>query len=443
MQRMLEDTLTKWKSSEMRSPLLLSGARQVGKTFLITKFAKENFSSFVNINFDLYPEYKQCFSTLQPTEINNLISAINRQGIVPGETLLFLDEIQECPNAIMALRYYKELMPKLHVVAAGSLLEFILQDESFRMPVGRVHSLYVKPMTFKEFLLANNYHDLLSQIEQVNIHTVLNPAITQLLEKLLHTYFITGGMPEAIQSYIQTQNFSQAKIIQLSLLNTFRNDFGKYSSSAKHKYLQRLFDKTPGIVAQHFKYSQIDPEMQARDLRSAIETLKYAGLLYQVWASKATGLPLNALVNHKKYKLLFLDIGLVKANSNIDAELMLSKDLMLINKGNLAEQFVGQELLALSPAYTPGEIYYWERDEKNSSAEVDYVINIADYIIPIEVKSGKAGTLKSLNYFLQNANTKKSIGVKISMQPLGLHNNILSIPLYMLSELERLVKENI
>lgn len=441
MQRMLEATLKEWKIQKSRSPLLIRGARQVGKTFLINKFAHENFTSLVTINFDLQPEYKQCFQTLQPIEINNLITVISRQAIVPGETLLFLDEIQECPNAIMALRYYKELMPALHVIAAGSLLEFVLKDESFSMPVGRVHSLYLKPMNFKEFLMAGGYHDLLEQLATATLSTVLNPAITGLLEKLLHSYFVTGGMPEVVQSYLETLDFSQTKMIQLSLLNTFRNDFGKYASVAKHKYLQRLFEKSPGLVAQHFKYSQIDQDMQARDLKAAIETLQHAGLIYQIWASRATGLPLNALTNPKKYKLLFLDIGLVKASSNLDAEIMLHKDLMLVNQGNLAEQFVGQELLALAPPYSAGELCYWERDMKGSSAEVDYVINVGDKVIPIEVKSGKTGTLKSLNYFLQNVTRGKPLGIKFSMQPLGLCDDILSVPLYMLSETERLVKE--
>ncbi len=441
MQRMLEYTLKDWKIQIGRSPLLIRGARQVGKTFLIKKFAAENFTSFVNINFDLQPEYKQCFTTLDPVEINNLLTTLSRQAIIPGETLLFLDEIQECPNAIMALRYYKELMPELHVIAAGSLLEFVIKDESFSMPVGRVHSLYLKPMTFNEFLLANDYKDLLEHIATAKITTVLNSSITKLLEKLLHVYFITGGMPEVIQKYLQTRDFSQTQIIQMSLLNTFRNDFGKYAAIARHKYLQRLFEKAPGLIARHFKYSEIDPDMQARDLRNAIETLQYAGLMYQVWASQANGLPLNALINPKKYKLLFLDIGLVKASSNLNAELMLNKDLMMVNKGNLAEQFVGQELLALAPPYNQGELCYWEREAKGGSAEVDFVINVGEKIVPIEVKSGSTGRLKSLHYFLQQIAGNKPLGIKISMQPLGLQDNILSIPMYMLSELERLVKE--
>lgn len=441
MQRMLEHTLKDWKKQSMRSPLLIRGARQVGKTFLIKKFAQENFTSVVSLNFELEPKYKQCFETLQPAEINQLITAVSRQAIIPGTTLLFLDEIQECPNAIMALRYYKELMPELHVIAAGSLLEFTLENKSFSMPVGRVHSLYLKPVSFKEFLQACGYHDLVDHISTAKISTAFHQVITETLEKLLHIYFITGGMPEVIQSYLHTQDFSQTALIQLSLLNTFRNDFGKYASVAKHKYLQRLFEKAPGLIATHFKYSQIDPTMQARDLKAAIETLHSAGLLYQVWASQATNLPLNALINPKKYKLLFLDIGLVKASSNLEAELMLERNLMLVNKGNLAEQFVGQELLALTQSYRPGELYYWERDAKGSTAEIDYVINIGDKIIPIEIKSGKRGTLKSLNYFLENISIGKPLGIKISLHPLGYCDNILSIPLYMISEVERLAKE--
>ncbi len=441
MQRILEHALKEWKSFEGRSPLLIRGARQVGKTFLIQKFGTEHFKSFININFDLQPEYKSCFETLKPTEINNWISTFSRQSIIPGETLLFFDEIQECPNAIMALRYYKELMPTLHVIAAGSLLEFVLNDESFRMPVGRVHSLYLKPMSFKEFLLASGYTELSEQLSQAKLSTPFNPAIIDLLEKLLLIYFITGGMPEVVHTYLQFEDFSKAKIIQQSLLNTFRNDFGKYATQAKHKYLQRIFEKTPGLIARHFKYSEIDPDMQARDLKAAIETLQYAGLLHQVFASQATGLPLNVLINPKKYKLLFLDIGLITTTFNLDSELILQKDLMLVNKGSLVEQFVGQELLTLQSPYSPGELFYWERDARGSSAEVDYIINVSGKIIPMEVKAGKTGTLKSLNYFLDNMQANTPFGIKMSMQPLSFRDNILSIPLYMISETERLIKE--
>lgn len=440
MQRLLESTLKKWKEQGPQAPLLLRGARQVGKTYLIRKFGNENFESILEIDFDLHPEYKACFNSQVPTEINSLIKTISRQEIVPGKTLLFLDEIQECPNAIMALRYYKELMPNLHVIAAGSLLEFTLKNEAFSMPVGRVLSLYLKPLSFKEFLMASGYAELVVQMEQAHVSTEFNPAITVLLEKLLRVYFITGGMPAVIQEYLHNQDLANCKFIQASLLSTFRNDFGKYATHAKHKYLQRVFEKTPGLIAEQIKYSQIDADIQSRDLKDAIAILKNAGLIYQVFASKATGLPLNALINPKKYKLLFLDVGLVKCTSNLDVDVMLNHDLMLVNQGKLVEQFVGQEMLAYMPAYSEGELNYWERDEQGASAEVDYVINVGDRILPVEVKAGKSGTLKSLHYFLANISHGQPLGIKISMQPLGLRDNILSVPLYMLSELDRIIK---
>jgi predicted AAA+ superfamily ATPase len=240
MQRMIETALYSWKHTLPRSPLLIRGARQVGKTFVINQFARNNFSSFVSINFDLQPEYKQCFTTLNPREINNVITMITKQPIIPGQTLLFFDEIQECPKAIMALRYYKELMPELHVIAAGSLLEFVLNDQSFSMPVGRVHSLYLKPMSFKEFLMALGYTELLEQMNDAKVSAAFNPAIIELLEKLLQIYFVTGGMPEVIQRYIQNLDFTHAKRIHLEMIleNMPRSqDINIYSA-----YLKRCRD---------------------------------------------------------------------------------------------------------------------------------------------------------------------------------------------------------
>ena len=390
MQRDIESSLKDWKFSQFRSPLLLRGARQVGKTYTILKFGKENFDNVININFELRREYIDCFSSLDPKYILDNIKAISKQPIIPGETLLFLDEIQECPNAIMSLRYFKEQFSELHVIAAGSLLEFSINNEDFSMPVGRLHSMYLKPFSFKEYLLASGFDEIIKILSEITLDSLeINFAIHTTLEKVLREYFIVGGMPEAVNQYLNNKNIQQCQEIQLSLLNTFRNDFGKYASKFKHKYLQKIFEGVPINISQQFKFSRIDPHMQSRDLRFALEILKDAGLMYSVYCSKAAGLPLNALLNERKFKMLFLDIGLVKASSNISATIMLQKDLDLVNQGALSEQFVGQELLAYLPHYMPGQLFYWSRDKKGSSAEVDYVVNVSDKIIPVEVKSGK------------------------------------------------------
>lgn len=440
MQRMLLDSLLTWRKQINRKPLLLRGARQVGKTHLINELGQRYFTHFVSINFELQREYFACFNTLQPEKIINGIKALSRQPIEPGKTLVFLDEIQECPKAIMALRYFKEQMPELHIIAAGSLLEFALNNADFRMPVGRVQSMYLKPMTFLEFLVADGYHDLAEAMTQASIAEPLEAVLHEKLLALLHEYFVTGGMPEVVANYIQSKDIQRIPFDQAAILTTYRNDFGKYASQAKHKYLQAIFDKAPGLIGEHFKYASVDAHMQARDLKSAIELLKEAGVIYSIYASKASGLPLNALINEKKFKLLFVDLGLVQTKSLLDPNLLMSKDIMLINRGALAEQFVGQELLAYHPNYLPAEVYYWQREQRSSTAEVDYIFNVDEHIIPIEVKAGATGRLKSLQIFLQEK--QSPLGIKISQEPLQRDQHVLSIPLYMISELRRLVVED-
>lgn len=423
-------------------PLLLRGARQVGKTHLVSTFGQQEFRHFVHINFELNPEHKNCFISLEPESIVTAIEAVTKTKVISGDTLLFLDEIQECPNAINALRYFKEKMPELHVIAAGSLLEFAINDEDTNVPVGRVQSLYLKPMTFKEYLLAAGYHNILEILANLTVKNTINPAINHKLEQLLREYFVLGGMPAVINHYIEHKDVQYCNILQLSLLNTFRNDFGKYASKVKHKYLQKIFEQAPVMIDKHFQFSKVDPHMQARDLREALDALKDAGLLYDICATAASGLPLNMTINAKKFKILFLDVGLTKASSNIDAAIMLQKELLLINQGQLVEQFVGQELLAHMPPYTDGKIFYWQRDKHGSTAEIDYITNINDNIIAIEVKSGKTGRLKSLQSFLQDRSAGyNTVGVRISLHPLAFDRGILSIPLYMVHELKRLVTD--
>jgi hypothetical protein len=439
MRRALEKDLLEWKSRSTRLPLLLRGARQVGKTYLVEQFAREHFPQAVTINFELQPELASCFDSLEPAEILNSLTLLHRQKITPGDTLLFLDEIQECPNAIRALRYFKEKLPELHVIAAGSLLEFTLNDPGFRMPVGRVESLYLYPLSFKEFLLAMGYQDLHDYLEQVAFKTIIPDAVHQHLLKLVREYMVLGGMPAVLQAYLTSQNMHDCQLLQAALLNTYRNDFGKYAGRTNHKYLQRLFEKAPGLVAEHFKYAKVDPDMRSRDIKTAFEALRYAGLIYPVYATTAAGLPLISLVNEKKFKLLFLDIGLLNKTRGAAAELLLDKENILMHQGALAEQFVGQELIAYASAYEEANLYFWHREKRSSQAEVDYITTYGASIVPIEVKAGTTGRLKSLNLFMQERNIVR--GVRISQSPLQLEKNILSLPLYMMGELKRLVTE--
>jgi uncharacterized protein len=439
MKRDIEQHLLNWKNQASLKPLVLRGARQVGKTYVVKKFASTHFEHFININFELEPRFISCFDSLDTAKIIPMLQVVAKQTIIPGKSLIFFDEIQECPQALVALRYFKEQMPGLHVVAAGSLLEFCLNQEEFRMPVGRVQFLYLYPMSFKEYLYASGNQHLLNYLQEITLTDGVNPAIHQSALEEFTSYMAIGGMPDAVTHFIEHRDYNHVDVIQRAILETYRGDFGKYGASIKISCLQAIYKRAPGMVAQHFKFSQVDSEMKARDLRPALNALNDAGLIYSVHSSQASGIPLSALVNEKFFKLLFLDIGLVRQASGISVEAVLNNEFMLLNQGALTEQFVGQELLAYGKPDQKEVLYYWERNQSSSTAEVDYVLQQDTNIIPIEVKSGSTGRMKSLQLFLKEKQRK--IGVRISQHELQLTKNVLSVPLYMICELPRLLKE--
>ncbi len=437
MKRALEEVLLKWKSKSSRRPLLLRGARQVGKTYLVETFGKAEFEKFHNINFEFEPEYAQCFMTFDPVKIIEALSGRLGERIEPGKSLLFLDEIQNCPNAIMALRYFKEKMPNLHVIGAGSLLEFALRSENFSMPVGRVEYLYLPPLFFKEFLQACGHEILIEALSNCTLASPLPLALHTKLLELVKYYLLVGGMPEAVSQFIKSNLLTESAHQQTIILATYRDDFGKYANSNLHKYLQKIFEQTPLFIGQQIQYSKLDPDARSRELKYAIQELVYAGVLHRVYATAASGLPLHALINEKKFKLLYLDIGLANRATRLSFQDLLQENINLIHRGAIAEQFVGQELLAHMPPEEAPQIHYWARDKKGSQAEVDYVININSQIIPIEVKAGATGNLKSLHMLMDKFDFP--LGLRISELPLKQTDRIASIPFYLLSELPRLL----
>ncbi len=439
MYRDIELNLLEWKNQQEHMPLLLRGARQVGKTFIVEKFGKENFEEVVTINFELQPEMIRCFNNLDPIEIINAIFLASNQKITPKKTLLFLDEIQDCPNAIRSLRYFKEKCPQLHVIGAGSLLEFILNDADFRMPVGRVQSLYLKPLSFKEFLVGSGNEQLREFIEQINIDATIPTVAHEKLLKLLRDYMILGGMPSVLKKYFTTQNMSECQQMQTVLLNTYRQDFGKYAKKTDHRYLQRLYEKIPGLVGCNFKYSKVDPDMRSRDIKDALYMLQNAGITYLVYCTAASGVPLASFVNEKKFKVLFLDIGLMTCAGKLNMEILRNEDILLADRGMLAEQFVGQELLAYGSPFDESSLYFWSREQRNSMAEVDFVTTVDAEVIPIEVKAGTTGRLKSLHLFM--AEKKSLCGIRLSQQTMSRVNNVISLPLYMVGEISRMIKQ--
>ncbi len=447
MDRDIEQDLLFWKQKKNRMPLLLRGARQVGKSFIVEKFGRAHFDNLVTVNFEQDPLLARCFDTLYPHDIVTALSLLLHQKIEPGRTLLFLDEIQDCPNAIRALRYFKEQYAALHVIGAGSLLEFTLNQDDFRMPVGRVQSLYLKPLSFKEFLSAMGNSDLREFLEHVNLKNTVPVPVHQTLLKLVRHYMVLGGMPGVLQAYLSTADTSanttrtydlaEAELQQTILLGTYRQDFSKYTKHTQIQYVQRVFEKAPGLVGNHVKYANVDPGARSQNIKLALELLQHAGLIYPIYSTAGSGLPLISLVNEKKFKILFLDVGLMARASRLTADLWLEENLLLLNRGAIAEQFVGQELMAYASPLEDLQLYFWCREKKSSMAEVDFITAFGSKIIPIEVKAGSTGQLKSLQLLMHEKTL--DLGLRISQQPLTFDGAILSVPLYMVGELSRLI----
>lgn len=428
LKREIYQALLLWKDDKNRRPLLLRGARQVGKTFIINKFGLDQFESYVKINFERNPEYKEIFSTNNPFEIIEKLTLLTGEKIKIGKTLIFLDEIQECPLAIVALRYFYEEIPELFIIGAGSLLEFSLKSENFRMPVGRVQYLYMYPLSFIEFLDAMGENELKEYIlYQKNIVQIPESIHNKLIE-YVRKYFILGGMPAVVNEYIESRDILKCQAIQNILIETYRDDFPKYAKQSKHKYLQKVFIASSAMVGQKFVYSKVDNTIKSRELKEALELLETAGILYRVKRTSGAGLPLETYTKENFFKILFLDVGLMHAINGIYSETTMENNLNAIFKGAVAEQFVGQELISYQNSYIKPKLYYWARESKNSSAEIDYIFVQDNEIIPIETKYGPMGRMKSLHLFINTYGIKK--GLKISQARYSINNQIISIPFY-------------
>lgn len=439
MKRHLENDLKAWKSSPRRLPLLIRGARQVGKSYLVEKFGKKHFKNVALANLDYQPELGQCFTSKDPKKVIQQLEVMLNESIQPGKTLLFIDEIQNEPNAILVLRYFKEKLPELHVIAAGSLLEFVLNENRITFPVGRVESLYLKPFSFLEFLEAIDEVKALQTALAVTLENPPPGVIHEKLNELFKTFLLVGGMPEVVKTYRDTRSLSASQKSQEVLLQTYRSDFGKYATRSQHKYLKLLFSKAPHLIAKPFKYSQVDREIKSREIKTALQQLEWAQLFHRIKWTSGSGIPLEAQSKEEKFKLLFLDIGLLQKATHIDPQTLLLNDFQQINSGSLAEQITGQELLSYRKAHEAPYLHYWQREARNSQAEVDFVIQHNMSILPIEVKAGSTGRLKSLQTFLTEK--KQILGIRISTSALTLNKNVLSVPFYLIGQLPVLVTQ--
>lgn len=454
IKRYSEDYLRQWYSKKNRKPLVIRGARQVGKSTLVREFSKNGKHSLVEINLEKHPNLENVFRRLNVTEILNEIAFVTGKPLnAKAGDILFLDEIQATPSAIPALRYLYEERPELHVIAAGSLLEFTLGDHNYSMPVGRIEFLYLGPVSFFEYAEAGNSGHLISYVRNYDFEHDFSPEAHRQLCDLLREYIIIGGMPEALEIYLDTGDMAQALQTHHSILDTYANDFNKYATRTALQRLRRVYGHVPAAIGEKFKYSNVNPAWQARDVRSAVDLLDQAGVIFKVHCTSGSGIPLEANADDRVFKTYFLDVGLMNTASGMKS---LSKEEFLsvrfVNEGKMAEQFVAQHLRFEKEMYIRPKLHYWLREKRKKNAEIDFLIQSGRFPIPVEVKAGKSGSLKSIHLFCGIYNAKNALRFdlnppstlecnhKISMgdKPVRVTCNLVNLPLYMVEEVRRI-----
>lgn len=438
MYRLFINQLKEWKKSVKRKPLIVRGARQVGKTFIIKQFGEESFKGKVHtLDFEKHPDLHSVFDkNLDPQRIIGELEIILNESIEPGKDLLFMDEIQALPKALMSLRYFYENMPDLHVIAAGSLLDFAIKDISF--PVGRVNIKSMYPMNFYEFLLAVGSDKLAEKI--VSFPEKLPDSIHKALLDKLRQFLYIGGMPECVDVWIKTQSYNEVFQVQSDLLESYRQDFSKYTPYTDKQNLRNVLSVIAKNIGHQLKYTRLSDEFSGPTNKKAFELLQLARIIHKVKSSSPGSLPFEASASERRFKAILVDIGIMRALNELPAGTEFKKkDILSMYNGAMAEQFVGQEFLSSGM----NNLYCWIRNAKSSSAEVDYLISKKHTIIPSEIKGGSAGKLKSLHLLLKEYPNIKQACVlseapfgkipeqKMTFLPLyyayGLANGILSI----------------
>ena len=442
--------LRKWLDKNNRKPIVIRGARQVGKSTLVRIFAETQNLALAEINLERYPDLVSAFSQKDPASLLNLLEALPGINSITDDSLLFLDEIQAIPEAIPALRYFYEEMRQLPLVAAGSLLEFALSDHQFSMPVGRVEYLHMGPMVFTEFLDALDESKLSSIVRTYEIADELHPVIHNRLKDLLRTYFFVGGMPEAVATYAKSKRLKDVSDVHNSIIETYREDFPKYIGSRNLPRIQHVFNFTARNVGKKVKYSQFSRGDKSATIRGDIELLCMARVISKVIHSHCSGLPLQADIEENIFKLLFLDVGLMNAIGGLGWNTISNiAEAELINEGTIAEQFIGQHLQDSLSSSPNRELTYWLREGRASNAEVDYVLALNGKIIPIEVKSGASGSLKSLHQFVGEKGAPVAVRfdsglpstqrvvtrIRNADKTIDLDYKLISLPLYLVERL--------
>lgn len=433
--------LEEWKEKSGRKPLVLRGARQVGKTSAVKLFAERRFDDFAYVNLDRSEDFERFKNVRSLEDFERIMDVVLKKKLEPGKTLLFVDEIQNCPDLIALLRFFYEERPGLHVIAAGSLLEVKLARKHIAMPVGRVEYAFMYPLTFFEFLEAMDEGRLLDFLIKVDLEKEVIPEpIHERALKLFFRYALVGGMPEAVALTLRKSPQQELDAFYASLLTAYAEDVSKYASSADSKYIRHALEQAPYFAGERITYEKFGGSLyRSREMSEAFDILEKTMLVRQVRATESKALPIVKKEKRAK-KLLYLDVGLVNFKNDIRSEYLRVQDLNDVYRGKIAEQIVGQNILA---GGTHGEqpLYYWAKERPFGSAEVDFCLMHQGRMVGVEVKSGHAGKLRSLASF--GASVEKSVLLRMyggsfkkeSITGRDRKHTVISLPFYLVNRM--------
>lgn len=434
------EKLLKWKNKTSRKPLLVLGVRQCGKTYLVKEFGSKEFENMAYINFDGNKGLQSIFD--YDFDINRILdeigSVVLNKKIIPGKTLLFLDEIQDCPRAIQSLKYFCENLPELHVIAAGSLLGIALKEQGVSFPVGKVERLEMFPMSFEEFVIADGGEKYLNGMSKLPLGREISELYSVPMQKYLQNYYIVGGMPEAVKIWIQTHDYNQVEEIQNQILKDYADDFGKHATPDTAIKIKLIWDAIPSQIAKDnnkFIFSHVKEGARAKDLEDALEWLVSAGLVYKLNLVQTPQLPLESVKDNTYFKIYMADVGLLRKKSNVNYRTILNGDESFIQfKGAFSENYIMSELKSLGVS-----AYFWRT---KADAEVDFISDYEGVLFPIEVKSATNTKAKSLQLFCKRFSPK--LAFKASLKNVGDNmmeeTHIWNIPLYIFFRIKEYIK---
>ena len=425
MHRDVYNNLLKWKNDTDKKPLIIEGARQIGKTFIVNEFAKNEYNSSIYINFEMDKNWESIFDTLNPNSIIDNIRSISKINIIPHETLIVFDEVQKSEKALNSLKYFCEFKKDIDIIAMGSLLGIAVNREEYSFPVGKVNILKMYQLNFSEFLIAINEDDKIETIKECyKNNKPINEIIHKKLIELYRLYLYLGGMPEVLNVYINTNNLQLARIKQNEIVETYLRDMTKYNKKPDYSKTVMTYNSIPVNLAKEnkkFMYSSIKKSARAKDYENATEWISLAGIGYKIYKLNQIKIPLEAYKDNEVFKFYMNDVGLLNSKNKLTYEEITSEEENFTDyKGGLAENYVVSQIIKNND-----ELYYY-KDDKN--IEVDFLIKLNGKIIPIEVKSGKRIRSLSLNNYINKY--KPEYAIRISMKNFGFENNIKSVPLY-------------